>query len=352
MRGSRFSIFALSLLSACTRIAPQRGFDEVKLTIAQRLDKDVVWSWDESPNEDVNDQIRSILSQTLTADSAVQLGLLNNAGLQASLEELGTAQADLVQATLIRNPIVGANLKLRSGSPAKVELSLMQDLLSLAYLPLRNQIGAQGFEAAKLRAVITILDLAAEIRRAFYSAQRDTAEVGLRRSVLQALEASSDLASRMYAAGNITLLQRDSELAEKEVAKLALASSEVRSAVSREELNALFGAWGSQTDWKIDPKLPEPPNEAVGGNDIEARAIERSLDLAIAKVELTVATAEVQMARPLSVLSDSSVGPVAEREDGSWYGGPSVEIPLPFFDQGGAAVFRAHNSKAETKRFT
>ena len=40
----------------------------------------------------------------LTGDSAVQIALLNNRALRATLEEIGISRADLIQAGLLRNP--------------------------------------------------------------------------------------------------------------------------------------------------------------------------------------------------------------------------------------------------------
>jgi hypothetical protein len=48
--------------------------------------------------------VQTLLAQPLTADAAVQLALLNNSGLKASLTELGIAEAELVQAGRLRNP--------------------------------------------------------------------------------------------------------------------------------------------------------------------------------------------------------------------------------------------------------
>jgi len=42
----------------------------------------------------------------------VQIALLNNKDLQATYEDLSIAQADLVQAGLLQNPVFGASLAL------------------------------------------------------------------------------------------------------------------------------------------------------------------------------------------------------------------------------------------------
>jgi hypothetical protein len=47
---------------------------------------------------------RELLRNPLSVDDAVQVALLNNAGLKASLAELGIGEADLVQASRLPNP--------------------------------------------------------------------------------------------------------------------------------------------------------------------------------------------------------------------------------------------------------
>lgn len=49
-------------------------------------------------------RVAELLAQPLSADSAVQIALLNNRGLQASLAELGITEADVVQAGRLPNP--------------------------------------------------------------------------------------------------------------------------------------------------------------------------------------------------------------------------------------------------------
>jgi cobalt-zinc-cadmium efflux system outer membrane protein len=50
-------------------------------------------------------RLRDLLSRELTVETAVQVALLNNKTLQATYEDLSVAQADLVQAGLLQNPV-------------------------------------------------------------------------------------------------------------------------------------------------------------------------------------------------------------------------------------------------------
>ena len=89
-------------------------------------------------------------AQPLTArELGVRFGLTANA-LRRLLKELETA--GLVQAGLFSNPAFDAVLgfPIDSGS-IDLRFSIVQDFLSILYRPLRKQIAAAEFEAAKLR---------------------------------------------------------------------------------------------------------------------------------------------------------------------------------------------------------
>ena len=85
-------------------------------------------------------------------DEAVQIALLNNRELQALYSDLGVAQADLVQAGLLKNPIFDAAIlfPVASGGRPKLELSAVWNFLDIFYVPLRKRVAAARFEEAKL----------------------------------------------------------------------------------------------------------------------------------------------------------------------------------------------------------
>lgn len=341
----------LVCLPACVPLSPNQGFEEVRASVKERgVGTDIIWSYDGTHHAGIKQRTEAILTKPLTSESGVELALLNNSALQASFEELGVARAELLQASLIPNPVFGAELKFRNAEPLKVELSLVQQITRLIYRPLQLKIGEEAFEAAKLRAARSVIEFAGRAREAFFANLKDTLEVELLKRTLAAQEAASELSDRMYAAGNTTLLQRDTERALMQEAKLQLAQAEMHEALSREEVNGLLGLWGGQTNWKPNLDVSEVPAVAIARDGVEARAIKQSLDLEIAKAELKVASVEYQLARPFSLYPDAAAGGIAERDDGLWFGGPTLEIPLPLFDQGIAARLLAESTMRQKSR--
>ena len=151
----------LPLVTGCATVDQQAGFAEVHAAITARSGKRVVWNRDTALDAQVAEDIQTLLHGTLTADAAIQVALLNNRDLQAMYADLGVAQADLVQAGLLRNPVFDGIIRFPvSGGPAELELSAALGFLDLFYLPLRQRVAAAQFEEVKLQVTAAVLDFA------------------------------------------------------------------------------------------------------------------------------------------------------------------------------------------------
>src|SRR6266700_3734117 len=251
-------LLSAGALAACAHVDPNPAFRELANTVHLRTGKRVQWNRGSAEDARAQSAVTSLLSRQLTADSAVQVALLNNHNLQATYEELGIAQADLVEAGLLRNPVFYFERRL-PGQAA--EIDLVQEFIDILLLPLRKRIAAAQFEAAKLRVGHEILTTAAEVRAAFYEHQGDQQLVDLRKTVADATERSAETALKMHEAGNLRDLDLASEQATHAQAKIDLAKAQSQAAQSREKLNKLMGAFGQQTEWTIGARLPDLPGE-------------------------------------------------------------------------------------------
>src|SRR6184192_200737 len=92
-------------LAGCAHVDPNPAFRELANTVHLRTGKRVQWNLGTAQDAEAQAAVISLLRRPLTAGSAVQVALLNNHNLQATYEELGIAQAELVEAGLLRNPI-------------------------------------------------------------------------------------------------------------------------------------------------------------------------------------------------------------------------------------------------------
>lgn len=349
-RNAGWLLASLMLLSGCASVALNAGFDDVKATVEERSKLRIFWNNGTDLDKEAAEKIGSLLEGKLTADQAVQIALLNNRDLQALYSELGVAQADLVQAGLLRNPIFDAAIlfPVSNGGKPKLELSAVMDFLDIFYIPLRKRVAAARFEEAKLRITGAVLDFSARVRTAFFLHQANEQMLELRQTIVQALNASLEVARRLSEAGNITDLDFARERALLETGKLALRSGEVAARQGREELNILMGLWGNQTEWQTDGRLPDIPLQPMQTENIERIALDRSVDLLNARQRLVFAGEQLGFNRWTALLPEMQVGTGSEREeDGSWKVGPVFEFPIPLFDQGQARIGR---SGAELRR--
>jgi cobalt-zinc-cadmium efflux system outer membrane protein len=330
----------LFLIGGCANVPGDAGFRDVEKAVVDRTGQHVRWNHGTSDDQALRDAVHGMLQKELTADTAVQVALLNNRGLQATYADLGLAQAEVVKAGLLKNPVFDGDLKFSvAGGGTKVELALVQDFLDLLLIPLRKKVAQADFEATKARVTGEVLDLAGRTRVASYEHQAAEQTLDLRRTVATATLASYELAQRLHKAGNITDLDLAQERALSEKAKLELARAETDVLDGRERLNVLMGLWGEDVAWKTTAPLPDPPAQEVESRGVERLAVERSLDVAVARSRLEAAARSLGIRGSLGLLPEAQLGAAAEREnEGGWSVGPAFSVPIPLFDQGQAAT--------------
>jgi cobalt-zinc-cadmium efflux system outer membrane protein len=332
----------LILSSGCASVELDAGFSDVRTAIAERNSNKIFWNSGTELDKEAADSVRSLLKQRLTMNGAVQVALLSNRDLQAMYSELGVAQADLVQAGLLKNPIFDAIVKFPvSGGRPDLELTAVMNFLDVFYMPLRKRVAAARFEETKLRVTGSVLDFAGQVRKAFYLHQANAQMLELRQTIVQALGASLEVARRLYDAGNITDLNLARERALAEAAKLQLRSTEMTLSQSREQLNILMGLWGRETEWHADERLPEIPTQPALIDDIESVALSRSVDLSNARQRIVVAGEQLGFSKATALIPNLDIGARGERNDGAWEAGPVFEFPIPLFDQGQGQTGRA-----------
>jgi len=336
----RLLLWGTVALTGCAHVDPNPAFRELANTVHLRTGKRVQWNRGSAEDAQAQAAVASLLRRPLTADSAVQVALLNNHNLQATYEELGIAQADLVEAGLLKNPVFYFERRL-PGQAA--EIDLVQEFIDILLLPLRKRIAAAQFEAAKLRVGHEILTTAAEIRAAFYEHQGDQQLVDLRKTVADATERSAETALKMHEAGNLRDLDLASEQATHAQAKIDLAKAQANAVQSREKLNKLMGAFGAQTNWTVATRLSELPGNEVSTAQLESRAIQQRLDLAAARQQFIAEARTRGIARAEAILQGAQIGSHYEHEiEPRHSSGPSVSVPIPIFNQGQPASARAN----------
>lgn len=337
------ALLAVAMASGCATVPHEAGFGDVQQLVSERGISRIAWNQNSEEDVAVRQAVDQLLATELTADTVVQIALLNNPNLQATYEDLSIAQADLVQAGLLKNPVFQGDFRFHEGTgDLAFEGSLVGNFVELLLIPLRKRVAEAQFQAAKFRVAGEVMDLAAQTRSAFYSLQADEQLADLRRTVMEAMGASFEVARRLRQAGNITELDLAAQQAQYEQAKVDFASAQAAASADRERLNALMGIWGKQIQWSLASRLPDPPAQELALNDLEKQAIASSLDLGAQRQQLAAAAQQLGVAAPVALWGDAELGVTAERDpEGSWGFGPSVTLPIPLFDQGQARLAKA-----------
>lgn len=325
------------MLTGCATVEPRDGFADVQATIEERVPDRAFWRTGGREDEAVDLAIEALLDEHLTADAAAQIALLNNRHLQATYEELGVAQADLVQAGLLSNPVFSGSVTFPlDGGAARPSMGVAQSFLDVFFVPLRERIAMAELTATQQRVAEQVIDHAARTRSAVYRVQADKQVVQMLEQVTAATAGSLEMMQRLHEAGNVTDLDLYREETLFEQARMALEQAEAELESSRERATVLMGLWGEQVAWEAEPRLPELPEEEVALDELERRAIAHSLELAALRDDVDAAGFMLGFRQISALLPMADVGAQTERRGGEWFLGPQVSLPVPIFDQGQA----------------
>ena len=284
----------------------------------------------------VRDQVHALLQQGLSLDHARTIALLNNPDLQARMDGLGIAQADLVQAGLLTNPVLGVGIGFpRGGGGTSTQFSLVQELVTLFTRGRRKQVAALQLQADQAQVASSALSLLAEVESSYRSVQAAQGLRDLDATLMDSAGAASELARRQYEAGNISELTYQTQASFAEQARLDLARAEAGLTDKKEALNRLLGLWGPDTTWKITEGLPELPHEEIPLNGLESLAIRQRLDLQAAQAQATAYAEAASLAHKTRFTPTVDLGLRTEKDaEGSRTLGPTLGVELPFFDHG------------------
>jgi outer membrane protein, heavy metal efflux system len=335
---------ALALAGCAAAIAPQSEWPKVESLVRARGETPRLV--ESSTGEAERTGASAILPEhPIDIAEAVQLALTRNPSLQAQYAELGIAQADLVQAGLLRNPTFGFTGLAAAGAAASpmFDLDLAQNLLDLLLRPSRQRIAGAQLEEATLRTAGEIVALAAETRAAFYTLQGALQIAEVIRQSAHAAEASAELAARLQEAGNVSALQAANERALSEQAAADLIRTEGEAIEPRERLARLMALTDEESaGWTVPPSVAELPGSDPPLAEALARAHEQRLELAAARKQQAALADALETARAWRYLGSVEAGAMAHKEqtDKYWVVGPSVSLELPIFDQKQAEIAR------------
>ncbi|OFW96793.1 MAG: copper resistance protein [Alphaproteobacteria bacterium RIFCSPHIGHO2_12_FULL_66_14] len=352
---SKIAVAALlSLLAAgCAKFTGDGGMAPVTEGIRREIGKDAAKLSSAEDMRRARERVQGLLSEPLTEDTAVQIALLNNRGLQAAYNDLGISEAEYVQTSLPPNPAIIVGRTFGTAGFAEIGFQLIGNLLAVATLPRQTEIAKREFEEARYRAVATTLSLTVDVRRAYIRALAAQQRLALLEQARQAADASARLMKQLGETGAANKLDQARVSAFYADLSAQVAQARLSVAGTREALNRILGLWGSDLSYKLPPRLPALPAAADTLADVEVEAMRRRVDLIILRYEIVTLAKSVGFVDATRYMSFLELGlgyrnevetnDAGEQTSKNRYG-LELGIEIPIFDTGEARVATARET--------
>lgn len=332
---------ATLLLAGCASFSSDGGFEPVSRLTKERIGLPVSAQRTDADAQTARSRVAQLLEAPLTAESAVEIALLNNRGLQAKFSELGIAEADLVRAGRLRNPSFSFG-RMRAGGDVEIERAVLFDVLGLLTMPVAREVGQRRFEQAQVQAAHDAVGLAADVRRAYFDAVAAQELVKFFQQVKETADISHELAQRMLQAGNFNKLAQMREQAFRADAAAQLARVQHQALAERERLTRALGLQGEQRNFRLPERLPDLPKEAAEPRQAQQAAMDQRLDVQMARRAAEATARSLGLTRATRVVNVLDAAYKNRSETGNpRANGYEIELELPLFDFGATRMARA-----------
>jgi cobalt-zinc-cadmium efflux system outer membrane protein len=240
--------------------------------------------------------------KTLSEAEAVEFALRNNRELRAEVETIGKAQADLVQAGLLQNPILTLGAKLPSGGGrAMFEGGLIpfQGLRDLWLIPTRKEAANAALQESILRVADLAVSTASQAKILYARIQHSQRAIELTRENLAIADQTVTLIQSRHAAGRTTQIEVNTERIRRLRLQSDLLTLQAEQRRLKRELLMMMGFADGSDAWTVAPihELQTSLVEAPADDILLATALEQRLDLQAARWSTWAAGRELALAR-------------------------------------------------------
>lgn len=326
-------------IAGCAGFSKDGGLAAVNQMTQERLGATTVPTRTEQQTHEADDQARALLAEPLSLDGVARVALLNNPGLRATYAGLGIAEADLVQAGRLSNPVLDYKYAGRD-SGVSIERTLTFNLIQLLTMPLAQRMESKRFEQTKLQVANAALRVAIEARKAFVEAVAARQGVAYATQVKQAAEASAELARGMKQAGNWSALDASREQVFRAQAEADLARMTIREMSANEKLARLLGA--NAVELHLLQRLPDLPEDIPKLENAEEQAMQSRLDIQAGKMEASALAESLGLNKTTRFINVLDLGAVRNTDSSNTGStGYVISVSIPLFDWGDARVAKA-----------
>ncbi len=335
------------LLSACAQTSvvqmaskERAGFDTVQAGASRAVGASPEWALSAGEIEALDRRVHGLVhKKTINADTAVQVAIMNNRGLQASFADLGLSSTDLWEVAMGPIPSVSVSVSGLAGDVTRaLEALVMKSVLDAANQRPRTEIAQIRFQQAQLEALSETIALAIETRRAWIEAVGAFEKAALIAEAQNTADSASELASQLGRTGFMSKADQAREHALTAVLAVERSEARLEAQLAKERLIRLMGLFGSPIEVFVPDALPSLPSQPRASADIERLALANRVDLAVGKLELEAVAREYRLTGKTRMISDIALaaGLEAEGSDGRTEVNPALEIDfeIPLYDTG------------------
>ena len=337
------SVLTLLALAGCASFTPDGGFGSIQQTTKDRIGQEVKWTRSDADQSAATTRIRELLQKPLTIDDAVQIALLNNRGLQASFDELGLSEADVVSAGRLPNPHFTLR-RANTGDQYTIEQTLTFNLLSILTIPIKTQMEQRRFEQTQRMVTMEVLRLASETRKAYIAALAAEETVRYMDKVKTVAESSAELARRMASVGNFNKLSQAREQGFYADAALNHARAVQNQVGTREKLTRLLGLAGDDIIFRLPERLPDLPVAPDDLPNVEQVAMAQRLDVQAMKLGTESLAQNLGLSKATRFINVLELGPTRVLEGAKsdpYKKGFELSLEVPIFDWGSTKVAKS-----------
>jgi cobalt-zinc-cadmium efflux system outer membrane protein len=336
----------------CSSAPQENGLESLQEIVQQRADYPVLWDQNDSSTNQIKTALDILLSGELTPDAAVRVALLCNPSLQATYAQLGVSRSDVLEAGLLRNPVLSARVRFPDGSASGThyEFDLVTDFLDLLLISTKKHLAEAQYEQAEQTVAHEVLDLASQVQQAYYRAVAAQHLAANREQAALASRASFEFATRLHNAGNIDdlALANEQTMYDQSLVDQSLSLAEIQA--SREEFIRLLGLSDRIDKIQLPTRLPELPTDEINTFAITELALEQRFDLSAARRRVDLLDQALKIKRDNRWLNNAEIGVNTEHDiDGLWLTGPTASIELPLFNQHQADIVRLEAQKNQAE---
>ncbi len=327
----------LLILTACTSIPDDAGVAPVQELVDAQIGASPA-SQLQPEHRLTPEQVARLLDSPLSSVDAELLSMQLNPQTRANLLRVGIAEADYAQAGRIRNP----GFTYERNTEGDYSASLLFDIGGLLLMPLRREVELRRLKSARYEAAGAVIEHLASTRIAWFEAVAEQQLTQLVERSLESAAAANDMTRQMAALGHSAVV----EAAESEIflgeMRSVLTRQQLAESAARESLIRQLGLWGhSARKLTFPDRLPRLPESLVEYESVEGEAIDRRIDVQIAKANIAAMASNYDLTRLNPFLSSIELGPTLEKSAEGTERGFELEFKIPIFDAGGISNEKA-----------